>query len=288
MAIFSMPRKLFPGFNMTLQNKWMNLIDLGLLCIAGEQAKNFLQGQLTCNLDDINSNEARLGAHCNPQGRVISLFRLFIFNSNYYLQMPRELIPIAMQALKKYAVFFKVTLTDVSDQFKQLGYVGNEITSDLIQVSGTPTRYLLLADNIKNIIKDNTDYNNWKSIDISNKIPAIYPETSEKFLPHDLNLPGLDAVSFTKGCYTGQEIIARMQYRGKLKNHLYRATVETPQVLTRGADIFSENKTAGNIVDFCCLEHNKYELLVIASDGDAETHGLAIDPERKYALDILN
>ena len=87
---------------MTTQNRTVDPAT-GILSIIGENAKKFLQGQLTCNLDEVTSSESCLGAHCNPQGRVISLFRLFWHDGNYYMQMPRELIPIAMQALQKYS-----------------------------------------------------------------------------------------------------------------------------------------------------------------------------------------
>ena len=237
---------------MKTENSSIDPAHSGLLSVAGVQAKKFLQGQLTCNLDEVTSSKASLSAHCNPQGRVISFFRIFLHNDQYYLQMPRELIPIAKQALQKYAVFFKVALMDVSD----------ELTG--MNIATRPP-----------------------SMDISEGIPAIYPETSEKFLPHDLNLPQLGAVSFNKGCYTGQEIIARMQYRGKLKNHLYRARVNTSLPLVRCADIYRDSKSCGSIVDFCQMGVDHYELLVIAQDEDVETRILAIDPENKYSLEFL-
>lgn len=221
----------------------------GLLNISGEQAKKFLQGQLTCNLDEVTENNPCRGAHCNPQGRIISFFLLFLHDNQYYLQMPRELIPIALKALQKYAVFFKVKMADVSDTFNQ-------------------------PDLLKHL----------PSMDISDGIPAIYPETSEKFLPHELNLPALGAVSFNKGCYTGQEIIARMQYRGKLKNHLYRATVQSPVSLIRGADIFCEGQSCGSLVDFRRIENNTYEIFVIAPETQIKTAKLTVDPEKQYHL----
>ena len=166
----------------------------GLLKVAGPDAKKLLQGQLTCNLDDVSSTNSTLGAHCNPQGRVISLFRLFMHQNAYYLYMPKSLVATALAALKKYAVFYKVELTDASEEIKTL-----------------QTRLEPYAD-------------------IAKGIPAIYPATSGKFLPHDLNLPNLHAVSFDKGCYTGQEIIARMHYRGTPKNHLYYAEIATTRI----------------------------------------------------------
>lgn len=289
----------------TAQNQLFDLTHLGLINIVGASAKTFLQGQLTCHLDEITENQSRLGAHCNPQGRVISFFHVFIRNDSYYLQMPRELIPLATRALQKYAVFFKVILNDVSDQFKQLGYIGEELIdmphhpyeqfekdhSIIIRMPGTPARYQLIGEPhtlmqwYEKGVLENLTY--WKSIDIQHNLPAIYPETSEQFLPHQLGLPQLNAVSFNKGCYTGQEIIARMQYRGKLKNHLYRARVATPLQLIRGADIYLKNSSSGHIVDFCKLNDTHYELLVIAEENNVRTNQLSIDPEEKYILEFL-
>jgi len=266
-----------------------DLTSLGLLSISGEQAKKFLQGQLTCHVEEVTASQSRLGAHCNPQGRIISFFRLFMYGGDYYLQMPRELIPLAMQALQKYAVFFKVKLTDASNALQQIGYVGNELldlpqhTDEqlsldkliIIRLPGTPARYQFMGEisaihafqhqlNIPTVLGN---FNVWKSIDIAHKIAAIYPETSEKFLPHDLHLPQLNAVSFTKGCYTGQEIIARMQYRGKLKNHLQLVTTHMETLPIRGNDIYLEGKNSGNVVDFCQIDDNIYQLLVVTQNN---------------------
>lgn len=282
---------------MSTQNNFFNLTHLGLLSVSGPQAKKFLQGQLTCHLDEITSTESRLGAHCNPQGRVISLFRIFMHDDHYYLQMPRELISIAIKALEKYAVFFKVTLKDVSDQFKQLGYVSHELTAEpsennimIICMPGNPARYQLIGE-MNNVFLNSQIISNdlriWKSIDLAQFIAEMYPETSEKFLPHDLDLPKLNAVSFTKGCYTGQEIIARMQYKGKLKNHLYLAKIYTNLPIIRGANIYLDDKICGNIVDFCQIDYNHYELLVIAQEKDIETRKITLDLEKKYSLEFL-
>lgn len=218
---------------------------IGLLRVSSQDAKKFLQGQLTCDLD--NMTVPQLGAHCNPQGRVISLFYISKHQDGYDLQMPRESIPLAIKALQKYAVFFKATLTDASDE---------SIQFDSYEL-------------------------------IKKCIPSIYPETSEKFLPHDLNLPALGAISFNKGCYTGQEIIARMHYRGKPKNHLYRARVNTHLPLVRGHDIFSGDKIAGTLVDYCKISDNRYDLLVITQETQMKNTVLFIDPENKNNLEFL-
>jgi len=187
---------------------------VGLLKVSGNDAKKLLQGQLTCDVNDILPSQSRLGAHCNPQGRIISLFYLFNYQDDYYLQMPREMIAIALKALKKYAIFFKVELTDASDELSIIGS----------SCSHLPTF-------------------------LENGVAMIYPETSGVFLPHEINLPQLNGVSFNKGCYTGQEIIARMHYRGKLKNQLHVARCDEG-IFIRGNDIYNEKRVAGKIVDY--------------------------------------
>jgi len=195
---------------------------LGWLKVSGIDAKKLLQGQLTCDVDKLPP-EGSLGAHCNPQGRIISLFWLFRIDPDYYLQMPQSLVAIALKALQKYAVFYQVTLSDVSE---------------------APEMPFKPTD---------------KYTDILSTIPAIYPETSEKFLPHDLNLPLLGAVSFDKGCYTGQEIIARMQYLGKSKNHLSRITLPLATHPIRGTDL----EHYGQVVDYYQIDYTTYEILIL-------------------------
>lgn len=271
--------------NTYLTNNYLtDLSFLGLLQISGYDAIKFLQGQLTCDLAEITPTESRLGAHCNPQGRVISLFRLFFYKENYYLQMPHSLLPIAIAALKKYAIFFKVALQDVSDQWVRIGYRGNDLIKgfpvpnhpdELIQfddciVIHLNGRYEILGpfEKISPLWKTLATHaqlskKEWQRSDIQLGIPQIYPETSEKFLPHELNLPKLNAVSFKKGCFTGQEIIARMQYRGKLKKTLYSITLDAEVIPKRGHDIMLPNGNESTIVDFCKVSDNRYEMLLI-------------------------
>src|SRR5579862_2977338 len=225
------------------KNRILDLTELVLLCIEGQDAKKFLQGQLNCNLETISTTQSSLGAHCNPQGRMISFFRLFYYQERYYLQMPVEMLSLALVALKKYAVFFKVTLSLVND-FNTIGYCGDQLqkyltnipknTDEIIESNGLLVlklsgRYQILGQTAplsllwEKMAADNQQVSAdvWKQLNFQENIPTLYPETSEKFLPHDLQLPQLNAVNFNKGCYTGQEIIARMEYRAKIKNRLW-------------------------------------------------------------------
>src|SRR3990167_3633748 len=108
-----------------MTNRLVSLAGKGLLKVSGPDAKKLLQGQLTCDVEEVKHNESRLGAHCTPEGRVVSLFHLFLLQNDYYLLMPRSMVPIELKALKKYASFYKVELSDASAHFSILGYAGS-------------------------------------------------------------------------------------------------------------------------------------------------------------------
>ncbi len=194
------------------------MTSISVIQIAGPDSQSFLQGQLTCNINDVTTEQGLLAAHCNDKGRVISLFYIFLDDDKYYLTMPTDLIPIALQHLKKYAIFSKVTI----EEYKN-------ITS------------LSFPDNIQ---RQFSDYATWQWQTIQQGIPTIYAATSSLFLPHDLNLPTLGAINFKKGCYLGQEIIARLEFRGKPKRHLETLLLELDHCPSPGTEI-----AEGQIVD---------------------------------------
>lgn len=225
---------------------------IAILHIEGKDAKKFLQGQITCNVETLLSDKIQLAAHCNPQGRIISLFYIMEHATNYYLILPSSMAEIALAALKKYAVFYKLSFNILHD-------------FALIPVLQSLDHESLFAEDI----------------------PCIYPETSGKFLPHDLNLPQLNAISFDKGCYTGQEIIARMHYRGKLKNHLYRATLTTDHPILPGMHIYVhdgvQKKIAGNVVKSI---KNTLDLLIITDEANAKNNHLFVENNAPLFLTI--
>lgn len=256
----------------------------GLLKISGADAKKLLQGQLTCNLDEVRPLQGAMGAHCSPQGRVISLFYLFMLADAYYLLLPHSMLPIATAALKKFAVFYKAELHDVSAELVIIGVDENNISHDenIARVDLHNKRTILLGhpgdiQAICNKFKNSTSLltdQAWHARNIAEKIPAVYPETSGKFLPHEINLPELNAVHFDKGCYTGQEIIARMHYRGKLKTHLFKASIKNEGLPAPGTSIFfnqdNQLRTGGTIVDACQKEYNIAEVLLITDELNAK------------------
>jgi hypothetical protein len=199
------------------------LTHLGILQIEGEKASSFLQGQVTCDVESLTPPSAGLGGYCNIKGRLLCTFYCLRFSpSKIWLVMPKALIPDIQKILHRYGVFSRITLTDCSDTQFLTGHLA---------APGTPStnsyalseKALMLPDG-RHIEWGPTstgteDISEWITSDIEQLVPWIYPQTSGVFLPHHCHLVESDGVSFEKGCYLGQEVIARMHYRGNIKKH---------------------------------------------------------------------
>lgn len=274
------------------------LTHLALIRVSGKDAEKFLQGQLTCDVREVNSQHSSLGAYCNHKGRILAIFRIFFFQDSYYLQLPTDIVASTLEQLKKYAAFSKVTAENVSAQFVQMGYSGstsieiikrfgiavpmniNDVTINdnfvLIRVHGTQPRFILIgtSENLQELriqfsqTLPSLDINAWKLLDIAAGIPAIYSITLEMFTPHMVNLPQLHAVSFNKGCYVGQEVIARTQYLGKAKRELSQAYIETAQKPVVGEKLtLEDNAEAGIIID-AAFDGKGYVVLAVMQQHD--------------------
>lgn len=282
----------------------IDLIDLGLIRISGKDAKPFLQGQLTCDLEEINAEQSRLGAHCDTKGRIIASFRLFFYRNNYYFLLPCSTLPLLLASLQKYAVFSKVILTDVSKDWQKIGLYGPSIKAFLneqtlysakengmaesdyklsLSIPGPVPRTVLLIPITAPFSFTDTQFeqknvNHWHLLDIMAGIPTIYAETSGQFTPHQLNLPELGGVSFNKGCYIGQEIIARTHYLGKSKSRLYRVSFETHSSILPGTSLFdSDQKIKKGTLIMCAKElGNRYQALVCLQT-QAISHSIRIE-----------
>lgn len=273
-----------------------DLTAFGLIKISGLNAKKFLQGQLTCNLEEINPTQSRLGAHCDAKGRIQLTARVFNYKDDYYLRLPRDVIAHALICLNKYAVFSKITLTDVSDAWQQIGISSihlaallekeipeavDEVTFDdqgvIIRVPGATPRFEVYGsmDAIKQRIAllsphlTTVDFNTWELLDIEADIPWIYSSTIGEFTPHQISYQLVNGVSFNKGCYTGQEIVARMHYLGKLKQRLYQIRFTALTKPLPGAKVYDATHEIGILINAACVSENTYLGLACLQDSAA-------------------
>lgn len=287
--------------------------------LLGNKSAEFLQGQVTCDVNQVNKTQCTLGSLCEYKGRVYAIFYLFHWQDNYYLWMPHDIIDNTITQLNKYAVFSKVTLQNQTHELVSIGIGGTQCEqylstfmkdipksineciqtehAILIKISDLPKRYIIIGEiselqNFWTLFKAQAMVaatNFWELNNISADIPMIHSETINLFTPHQLNLPTLNAVSFNKGCYTGQEIVARTQYLGKLKQHLYHATVNISVQPYPGEKVFisienNEIQEAGTIVNSALNDPDQFHLLAVLQDNTLELSPFILQQNNKYYL----
>lgn len=280
----------------------VNLDHQGILSIEGPDAAIFLQGQVTCDVRELAAGVTRLGAQCNIKGRMLISFRaLQVDDQHILLRMPLPLIEKALASFGKYIVFSKAKLHDRSHDYRRIGLVGPAAESllrstlgnvpetvDAWQVSANhliikldQQRYecWLSADTADAVISTLTAQtlpaaeNFWTLLDIRAGIGEVRPESYELFTPQSLNYQFVNAINFRKGCYTGQEIVARLHYRGTLKRHMYRVQFDSdPTALPLvGSPVHNANgQPIGEIVMAAYCAENRAEALanIIAEQLD--------------------
>jgi folate-binding protein YgfZ len=279
----------------------------GVLAVRGVDATKFLQGQLTCNLDYLSDGKATLGARCTQKGRMQSSFRILLEGDGVLLAMASELIEAQLLDLKKYAVFSKSRLTDESPAWVRFGLnqadaalisLGLDLApetdavvraNDLIAIRVSPARAELWvrAEQATDVqarlaaqLEEGT-LNDWLLGQIRAGIGQVFGQTREELIPQMINLQAVGGVSFKKGCYTGQEIVARMQYLGKLKRRLYRLNLAGDLLPEIGTALFSpvHGSSVGNVV-LAARAENGVELLAVLQDNAVEDGNIRLsEPE---------
>ncbi|KTB73927.1 MULTISPECIES: YgfZ/GcvT domain-containing protein [Pseudomonas] len=284
---------------MTQKAFFCTLSHEGVLAVRGVDASKFLQGQLTCNLNYLNEDKSSLGARCTQKGRMQSSFRIVFEGDGCLLAMASELIEPQLLDLRKYAVFSKSKLTDESAEWVRFGLQDGDSAlvglglnlaqetdavvraNELLAIRVSPGRAELWvragqADSIKSQLASQLSkgpLNDWLLGQIRAGIGQVFGRTREEFIPQMINLQAVGGVSFKKGCYTGQEIVARMQYLGKLKRRLYRLTLSSEEIPEPGTALFSpvHASAVGNVV-IAAQSGQNVELLAVLQ-GDAAENG---------------
>ena len=210
------------------------LTHYSLIEIEGTDAEKYLQGQLTCDVTKLAVGESTLTAHCDPKGKMSALFRLIRQDEQtFYMLLKSELLPSALDQLKKYAVFSKVTFTLLDWQIlgaagtKGIEKCGQFSVQIRINVKAQQPRMILLNP-IRLALEPTVEAEAWDLLDIQDGIPSLAAATQLEFIPQALNLQSIEqAISFQKGCYIGQETVARAKYRGANKRALFIFAAQT-------------------------------------------------------------
>ncbi len=271
-----------------------DLSHLGLLEVQGQDAYDFLQGQLTNDIKQLNGTNSQYTGYCNPKGRLLAFFLAFSHHDHIHLQLNGMLTESILSRLKMYILRSKVSIVDKSKDivcfglsginafeylkgiFKNVPDVPYEIKSleeaTIIRLLGAVPRYLVFTPQNNAIAiweKLNPFFSPagktcWDYLEIMAGIPDIEPSTKEEFVPQMLNLDTLGAINFKKGCYTGQEIVARTHYLGKVKRKTLQGNIKSTDQPKAGDDVYLDisNEVAGKIVRSSSSPESGYEALV--------------------------
>jgi len=276
-----------------------------LISVTGEDRITFLQGQLTCDLTNMQPGQQTLAAQCNPQGKVFSVLRVIVLADRVLLTQPSSVSQRQLPELKKYAAFSKVEINKETEYqafglvgCKSAQYIAEEVDhaathdSSRLLESGTiiikqpypSLRYLVItknsiAEELLADLKDRAeifDDSLWNAMNIASGLGFIEEPTCASFIPQMLNLQALDGISFTKGCYIGQETVARAKYRGANKRALFILTGRATQAPKVGDNIqmlVNNNwKRIGTVISGCQYGDGHIEVLaVLPNDCDAES-----------------
>ncbi|MEJ2530095.1 MAG: folate-binding protein YgfZ [Gammaproteobacteria bacterium] len=295
-----------------------DLTHLRLISITGADAVPFLQGQLTNDINQVSCEHHQMSSHCTHQGRMLANFRVFSHDGALILQLPADTKSALIKHLSMFVLRSQVHIEDVSDQMVAIGLAGEYATTllgerfsqvpespgadgmSLLSLPGHPPRYEIIgqAATIESMWKElstqarATNHAIWSLLEIRAAIPTVYSNTAEAFVPQMLNMQLLDGVSFTKGCYVGQEVVARMRYLGELKRRMYLARADTERQPQPGDELFSDSgeqsgQGAGKVVMSAPSPQGGYELLAVVAASSYQDKTVHLEHASGPVLEFL-
>ncbi|HDR2758576.1 MULTISPECIES: tRNA-modifying protein YgfZ [Enterobacter] len=255
-----------PAASARLPLTLMTLDDWALATLTGADAEKYLQGQVTADVAQLTEHQHLLAAHCDPKGKMWSNLRLFRRQDGFALIERRSLRDAQLTELKKYAVFSKVTIAP-DDEHVLLGVAGfqaraalknlfselpdaekqvvSEGETSILWFEHPAERFLLVTDvataeRVTDALRGEAQLNNsqqWLALNIEAGLPVIDAVNSAQFIPQATNIQALGGISFKKGCYTGQEMVARAKFRGANKRALWTLAGRASRVPEAGEDL---------------------------------------------------
>jgi len=272
---------------------------LGVLQFSGVDALSFLQGQISNDTQRLAENEPLFAAYSTAQGRVLALIYLLPHSNGVAAILPREILNATMERMRKFVLRAKVRLEDPGDSLivagrsspnpeTPEGYVERDGIG-MASVGHDPGRQWLIAPADRIASADAAQARQaetaWRLADIRAGLPQIYAATSEEFVAQMLNLDLLDGISFAKGCYTGQEIIARTQHLGRIKRRLHR--LQLPQgAWSIGQAIRLSDGRQGKLTEVIESEGRTEALAVLTLEGNPAPAGEESDAIAVQAVEL--
>jgi tRNA-modifying protein YgfZ len=293
------------------------LADLGVVRVQGADAIKFLQGQLSNDVTKLSADVSLLAGLHNAQGRAIALLRLVLVAPDEVLGiLPRELAAPVAARLSKFVLRAKAKVSEASADYSVVGVTGEGLgawpganvgatrrsaTGELdVCVGVSPLRWLSVRAGAPSQEGEASTQQReeWRALDVADGVPQVYAVTTEAFVAQMLNFDVLGGISFDKGCYTGQEVIARAHYRGKVKRRMQRFITLAPAQLAPGDSGTLRDGRSFKIVDATRKSDGRVEFLAVApthaggaddaqsASGEAAAAAEATPPSGTSALEV--
>ncbi|WP_421869805.1 YgfZ/GcvT domain-containing protein [Motiliproteus sp.] len=275
------------------------LLSQTVIGLEGPDSISYLQGQLTADLGKLSPEQSLLAANCTPKGMVISVLRLIqLAPQSLLLRLSSAIEEPALANLKKFSVFSKLSWNDAANDWCGLGLSGDgaesllqqrgfnlpqtlngqSLNDGIVLIKVGPQRFELWCpfDQAETLWQQLADAsqpaseNCWQAAEIEAGLVQLDADSIDSYIPQMLNLQAIDAVSFDKGCYTGQEVVARLQFRGKLKKLLFGARTDAIGVETDTALFNSQGRNVGKVLHCVTMENGSLLQAVISKKGADE------------------
>lgn len=286
-------------------SNWLtHLASRAVLKVSGSDAEEFLHGQFCNDLKQLDGNQWQLSGYSSPKGRLLAVFRIAKHKDDYYLEMPADIIESFQKRLQMFVMRSAVKLENLSADVVVCGFVGNNLAAPLKNVGvelseevygfsasdtndvlvlreyGDVPRFIIIAQ-VEKMIElckgldgsvERTTENSWALSQIEQGQPDVADASKEQFVAQMMNLHVLGAVNFKKGCYPGQEVVARLQYLGKLKRRMYRFACVSQALPPVGSEITFEGEAdaVGKVVSAAFASPDSIELLAVMKVASVE------------------
>jgi folate-binding protein YgfZ len=292
-----------------------DLSQLGVIAFRGDDASSFLQGQLTNDIRSLHADSAQWNGYCSPKGRLLGNFLVWRQGEDYCLQLSGDILPGVQKRLSMFIMRAKVQARDASDETVRLVVAGKQALAAVTAAMGAApeapmrstacdTGQVIRVGSDKFVLSITPEHAAsvwqalcqsatpvgapvWDWLRLNAGVPMIVAATQEQFVPQMVNLEVIGGVSFQKGCYPGQEIVARSQYLGKLKRRMFLAHVDADAA--PGDSLYSadfEGQATGTVVNAAPAPTGGFDVLAVAQVESANAHTLHLKAADGAALSL--